>query len=70
MIPISGITSDWDVIGIGSYVASTIMAIIALVASIASFPSNQIFDCVKIKLAPKVYLVEKASELYKENKKQ
>ena len=47
----------------------TIVGTIALfIAGALNFPTNNIMECVQIKLAPKVYLVEKASQIYNSNK--
>ncbi len=49
---------------IGS-VASAVMGFLFL---IITFPTENIKNCIQIKIAPKVYLVEKAAELYKQSK--
>lgn len=53
-------------------ISSTIFSIIAIgiltIFWIIKFPLHNIMNCIQIKIAPKVYLVEKAAELYKTNK--
>lgn len=64
-------SSTYD--GEGRAVLAVIAAIIACIASFAfcmslilNFPKDQIKECVQIKVAPKVYLIERAAEFIKQ----
>lgn len=53
----------------GTIMFLTVLPYAAWVFAIcASFPYTSIKDMIQIKVAPKVYLVEKAAEIYKQNK--
>lgn len=60
--------SDWEIPAI----LLTILGILGSCAFVATWCSNipldNITNCIQIKVAPKVYLVEKAAELYKQTK--
>lgn len=60
--------SDWEVPAVLSTIFGGMSALVLSGMWILNFPTDKILDCVQIKLAPKVYLVEKAAEIYKENK--
>jgi hypothetical protein len=53
----------YDVLAIASTVIGAVISIIFSIHTFAGFPRESVVDCVKIKIAPKVYLVEKAAEL-------
>lgn len=61
--------SEWDVVATMLSIFGPLFIIINLGFWIGNFPTDKILDCIQIKIAPKVYLVEKASELYKQNVK-
>jgi EamA domain-containing membrane protein RarD len=48
-----------------SYIAPILSAFIAVILVLVPFPRDQIKDMVQIKVAPKVYLIEKAAEIIK-----
>ena len=48
-----------------SYVVPMVLTAIAAILVFAPFPRDQIKDMLQIKVAPKVYLVEKAAEIIK-----
>lgn len=51
-----------------SYLSTIALIIVTIVYSVnlcINFPTQNLLDCVKIKIAPKVYLIEKAAELLK-----
>jgi len=52
-----------------SYVVPIFSTITAPLLIFHSFPRGQIKDMLQIKVAPKVYLIEKAAEIIKNNKK-
>lgn len=62
--------TDWEFLGGLSTIAAIISCALGLLYACIDFPQKQIIDCIQIKIAPKVYLVEKAAELYKESKKE
>ncbi len=53
---------------IASVIVSVASAVVGFIGIFAGFPAENIKDCIQIKIAPKVYLVEKAAELYKQSK--
>lgn len=57
--------NDYDLLSIGGTVVGAVFIIISLVHLFGNFPTQNLLDCVQIKIAPKVYLVEKASTIYK-----
>jgi len=59
---------DWEIGSIILGIFGGLASLILTVVWIVNFPVNKVLDCVQIKIAPKVYLVEKAAEIYKENK--
>ena len=62
--------SDWEsATGLTGFIG-IVIGVLGLLYTFISFPQQNIIDCVQIKIAPKVYLVEKATELYKESKKE
>ncbi len=60
--------SDWEVPATLLTIFGGIGAIGLFIIGISNFPTDKILDCVQIKLAPKVYLIQQASEIIKENK--
>ena len=60
--------SDYET---GFYITSIIL-IIYVISSLsiwtAQFPTENVKNCIQIKIAPKVYLIERGAELYKQNK--
>jgi hypothetical protein len=63
-----GRNDNWDFGAIISGLLGTSALIGFVITWICNFPVEDIKDCVQIKLAPEVYLVEKAAEIYKNNK--
>lgn len=61
--------SDYDLAATVSSALTMVGFLTCAVYFVINFPLQSIFDCVQIKIAPKVYLVERAAELYKEAKK-
>lgn len=59
---------SWDFGAILSAVLGVAALLSLSIAWILHFPVQDIKDCIQIKIAPKVYLVEKASEIYKGSK--
>jgi len=64
----NGYSSDWEFASVLSTIISAVCSVLFFCIALKEFPSKNILDCMQIKLAPKVYLVEKAAELYKQNK--
>lgn len=60
--------ADWDALHYISGIACLTLSILSLVFFPICFPLNSIKNCVQIKIAPKVYLLEQSVELYKKNK--
>jgi hypothetical protein len=52
-----------------SYAVPIASVVIASILVLCPFPRGQIKDMLQIKVAPKVYLIEKAAEIIKNNKK-
>ncbi len=59
---------DFDVMGVAATVAGCCLTAISIIHLFAEFPTQSLMDCIQIKIAPKVYLVEKAAALYKSSK--
>jgi len=62
-------SDGWFMGTIFSFVIGAACSIILSVNWIKDFPSDKILECVQIKMAPKIYLVEKAAEIYQQVKK-
>jgi len=60
--------NSWEFIGQGCVFLDICLFIAFVLQFLLIFPKQDIVDCMKIKMAPKVYLVEKATEIYKEAK--
>jgi hypothetical protein len=50
-----------------SYAPSVIAIVISILTAFFVFPKQEIKDLIQIKFAPKVYLIERAAEIYKGN---
>lgn len=57
-------SSDWDVAKFVSSIISAIMCAVFLINVFAKFPTENIKDCLQIKMAPKVYLLEKGTQIF------
>lgn len=57
-------SSDWDVAALVSGIISAIMCPVFLISIFQKFPTENIKDCLQIKMAPKVYLLEKGTQIF------
>lgn len=60
--------ADW---GAGTVITGLISGTASIILSVVwltHFPKENVFNCIQIKIAPKVYLIEKAAEIYQQAK--
>ena len=57
-------SSDWDIVRVVGIVVTCVMLLFFLVSVFKEFPTQNIKDCLQIKMAPKVYLLEKGTQIF------
>lgn len=66
-VKLNKVSSNGDA-AFATFIMCLAFSLVVLFYGVGGFPSDNIKDCIQIKIAPKVYLVEKAAELYKQSK--